>query len=107
MAGYAALHEAANRLIHAGALDEWPLTHELAAVSVGVIGERVLVDLEYSEDVVAEVDLNVVGTADGALIEVQGGGEERPIPAETYVGLVVSGLTAVGTILERVRPQLA
>ena len=107
VAGYAALHEAAKRLVHEGKLNEWPLTHELAAVSVGVIGDRVLVDLEYSEDVVAEVDLNVVGTADGSLIEVQGGGEERPVPAELYVGLVASGLKAVGTILERVRPQLA
>jgi len=106
VAGYAALHHAANRLIVSGALSEWPLTHELAAVSVGVVGGTPLVDLEYAEDVRAEVDLNVVATADGQLIEVQGGGEERPIPAELYVQLVASGITAIKQILDTIRPRL-
>ena len=106
LAGYAALHDAANKLIRKGAIDEWPLTHELGAVSVGVVNGVSLVDLEYSEDSRAEVDLNVVATADGQLVEVQGGGEERPIPAETYVQLVASGITAVQSIFETVRGDL-
>lgn len=106
LAGYAALHNAADKLTRKGALDEWPLTHELGAVSVGVVDGVSLVDLEYAEDSHAEVDLNVVATADGQLVEVQGGGEERPIPAETYVQLVASGITAVQQIFEEVRGSL-
>ena len=106
LAGYAALHHAANKLIRKGSLDEWPLTHELGAVSVGVVEGVSLIDLEYSEDSRAEVDLNVVATADGQLVEVQGGGEEKPIAAETYVQLVASGITAVQRIFEEVRGSL-
>lgn len=106
LAGYAALHEAANKLIYAGQLDEWPLTHELGAVSVGIVDGVTMVDLEYAEDMKADIDLNVVATGDGSIIEVQGGGEERPVEAETYVQLIASGLTAVKHILHVVKPQL-
>ena len=106
LAGYAALHNTADKLTRKGALDEWPLTHELGAVSVGVVEGVSLVDLEYAEDSRAEVDLNVVATTDGQLVEVQGGGEEKPIPAETYVQLVASGITAVQQIFEEVRGSL-
>lgn len=107
VAGYAALHQAANRMVYAGEIDEWPLTHELGAVSVGIVSGQTLLDLEYAEDMKAEVDLNVVATADGQLIEVQGGGEEVPIQAETYVQLVAGGIAAIQRILDTVRPQLA
>ena len=106
LAGYAALHDAVNKLTRQGKLDDWPLTHELGAVSVGIVEGVSLIDLEYSEDSRADVDLNVVATADGQLVEVQGGGEEKPIPAETYVQLVASGITAVQRILESVRGEL-
>jgi ribonuclease PH len=106
VAGYAALHQAANRLIFTGELDEWPLLFELGAVSVGVIEGGDYVDLEYSEDVRAEVDLNVVATGDGSIVEVQGGGEQRPLAAERYVGLVGLGVRAVEDLVESVRPQL-
>jgi ribonuclease PH len=106
LAGYAALHQTADRLVYAGELDEWPLLFELGAVSVGVIDDAEFVDLEYSEDVRAQVDLNVVATADGRIVEVQGGGEQSPLAAERYVGLVGKGVSAVERLLETVRPQL-
>lgn len=106
-AGYAALHDAANRMVFDGALAEWPLRHEVAAVSVGLVDERAYVDLEYSEDAKAAVDLNVVATANGEVVEVQGGGEEHPVPADLYMQLVRSGVDAVRQVLDRVRPQLA
>ena len=105
-AGYAALHHAASRLVFDGTLSEWPLRHELAAVSVGIVQGNPYIDLQYSEDVQAEVDLNVIATREGEVVEVQGGGEDRPIPAETYVTLVANGVTAVQRVLEIVRPQL-
>lgn len=106
LAGYAALHEAANKLIFQGKLDEWPLNHELAAVSVGVVKGQNLIDLEFKEDSQADIDLNVVATADGRIVEVQGGGEASPVAAEAYVQLVAAGVTAVQHILDKVRPQL-
>ncbi|MDQ3459098.1 MAG: ribonuclease PH [Deinococcota bacterium] len=106
LAAYAAMHHAAGRLVAAGKLSEWPLLYELGAVSVGVVDGTTLIDLEYSEDVVAEVDLNVVATADGQLVEVQGGGETGPVEAERYVQLVAAGVTAVQDILKTVRPML-
>jgi len=105
-AGYAALHHAASRLVFDGTLSEWPLRHELGAVSVGIVGGTPYVDLQYSEDAQAEVDLNVIATSAGEVVEVQGGGEDRPIAAETFVTLVANGVTAVQRLLEIVRPQL-
>lgn len=55
-----------------------PLIRQVAAVSVGVVGGQVLLDLDYDEDSRAEVDLNVVQTASGRLVEVQGAAEARP-----------------------------
>jgi len=107
IAGYAALFELADSLIHSGRLDEWPLTAELAAVSVGLVGEEVLLDLDAAEDQNCQLDLNVVGTASGELIEVQGGSEAGPIAAEKYVSLVGTGVSALAVILERVRLQIA
>lgn len=106
LAGYAALHEAANKLIFKGELDEWPLTHELAAVSVGLVDGERRVDLEFAEDSKAELDLNVIATADGKIVEVQGGAEDMPVDAETYVQLVASGVSAVQGILSTVKSQL-
>ncbi|HEX7005159.1 MAG TPA: ribonuclease PH [Trueperaceae bacterium] len=106
VAGYAALHQAANRMIFRGELDEWPLLFELGAVSVGIINDREYLDLEYSEDVAAQVDLNVVATGDGQVVEVQGGGEQRPLAAERYVSLVAMGVSAVEKLVSKVRTQL-
>lgn len=106
LAGYAALHHAADRLIKAGTLSEWPLTHELAAVSVGLVQGQRLTDLEFSEDSEAELDLNIVATSSGEIVEVQGGAEGKPVPAETYVQLVAQGIGAVQELLERVRSSL-
>ncbi len=107
LAGYAALHEYANKLIFSGELDEWPLIHEIAAVSVGQIGAESLIDLEFSEDSVASLDLNVVATAKGELIEVQGGTEGQPVSAEIYVKLIALGIEAVKKIIATVKSQLA
>ena len=106
LAGYAALHHAADKLVRAGTLSEWPLTHEVAAVSVGLVGGEALVDLQFSEDAAADLDLNVVATGSGELIEVQGGAEGKPVAAELYVQLVAQGLDAAQLLLERVRGSL-
>lgn len=106
LASYAALHQAADRLVFAGELAEWPLRHEIAAVSVGVVDGETRIDLDHREDAAAELDLNVVATADGKVLEVQGGSEEGPVTAERYVALVAAGVAAVERLLTSVRGQL-
>lgn len=73
--GYVALHDALSRL---GLTGEHPLTEACAAVSVAVVDGRAVLDPDYREDVSAEVDMNVVMTGAGDLIEVQGTAEGSP-----------------------------
>jgi ribonuclease PH len=76
--GYVALHRALAGLVDAGAVRELPAAQTVAAVSVGVIDGEPRLDLPYAEDVRAEVDMNVVMTGDGRLVEVQGTAEAEP-----------------------------
>jgi ribonuclease PH len=73
--GWIALHDACSRLIATGGLKTHPVLQACAAISVGIIDGTPMLDLEYSEDVRAEVDMNVVMTADGRFVEVQGTAE--------------------------------
>jgi ribonuclease PH len=73
---YVALAVAANRLVQRGDLERNPLRDSVAAVSVGILGGEVMLDLAYEEDSRAEVDMNVVATGAGRFVEVQGTGEE-------------------------------
>jgi ribonuclease PH len=73
--GYVALHDACARLVGAGLLGAHPVTDQCAAISVGVVDALPCLDLEYSEDVRAEVDMNVVMTGAGRFVEVQGTAE--------------------------------
>ncbi len=72
---YTALALAAHRLQRRGAIDRSPLRDSIAAISVGVVGGEVVLDLPYEEDSRADVDMNVVATGSGDLAEVQGTGE--------------------------------
>ncbi len=72
---YVALHDACTRLLAQGALPAHPLKEACAAVSVGIVDAVPILDLDYSEDSTAEVDMNVVMTAGGRFIELQGTAE--------------------------------
>ncbi len=76
--GYVALVEALRKLSKAKVLLDWPLRNQVVAISVGIVGGEVLLDLDYDEDSSAEVDLNIVMTEKGDLIEIQGTAEQRP-----------------------------
>jgi ribonuclease PH len=75
---YVALHDACTRLVQAKAIPVHPLTEACAAVSVGVVDGAPLLDLDYSEDSRAEVDMNVVMTSSNRFVEVQGTSEGTP-----------------------------
>ncbi len=77
-AGYVALALAIRSLRERGAVKADLLTDNVAAVSVGIVGGRPLLDLSYAEDARAEVDFNVVMTGSGSLVEVQGTAEGDP-----------------------------
>jgi ribonuclease PH len=75
---YLALHDACHRLVASGVIRAMPLTEACAAVSVGIVDAIALLDLDYSEDSTAQVDMNVVMTASGRFVEVQGTAEGLP-----------------------------
>ena len=73
---YIALHEALVGLVEAGTIKSIPVTDQIAAISVGIVEGVAMLDLDYSEDSVAEVDMNIVMTGNGEFVELQGSGEE-------------------------------
>lgn len=77
-----ALWQACGRLVSTGVLPRNPVREPVAAVSVGVVGGRILVDLDYGEDSTAEVDMNVVMTGSDELVEVQGTAEGKPFSTD-------------------------
>ena len=79
---YVALALACASLTKARDVRANPLREAVAAISLGVAGGRILLDLDYSEDSTADVDLNVVGTSSGRFVEIQGTAEREPFDEE-------------------------
>ncbi|MDI6759883.1 MAG: ribonuclease PH [Candidatus Brocadiaceae bacterium] len=75
--GFVALIDAFRNMKEKGLLTALPIKDSVAAVSVGIVDGEAVLDLNYSEDVKAEVDMNVVMTGSGHFVEVQGAGEEH------------------------------
>ena len=85
---WVALSLAVRRLREQGVLADDPVRRQIAAVSVGVVGGRSLLDLSYREDSSAEVDMNVVMTRDGEFVELQGTAESAPFDERRLVELL-------------------
>jgi ribonuclease PH len=96
--GYVALHLAMAKLRERERLTELPLFDSVAAVSVGVVGGEPLLDLDYEEDSAAAVDMNVVVTGTGKLIEVQATAEGEPFARATLDDLLELASTGVEQI---------
>jgi ribonuclease PH len=94
--GCVALWQAMQGLVEAGALDANPLRQLVAAVSVGIFGDLPCLDLDYAEDVSAEVDMNVAALEDGHMVEVQGTAEGAPFSREQLDEMLA--LAQAGTI---------
>jgi ribonuclease PH len=73
---YVALVDAFRKMVRDGVIEEVPIKDSVAAISVGKVGGKALLDLDYGEDSRAEVDMNVVMTGHGRFVEVQGTAEE-------------------------------
>ena len=108
---YVALSDAVRVALRKKWIRRSPVRDAVAAVSVGRVGGRLLLDLDYKEDVAAEVDMNVVMTGSGRYVEVQGTGEEATFTRadlDRLVGLASRGIKQLLTMQERaLRRRLA
>jgi ribonuclease PH len=95
---YLALHLALKRAVDAKSIRTLPITDSVAAVSVGVVGGMPVLDLEYEEDCTAEVDMNVVMTGNGRLIEVQATAESHPFERAVFDELLNLAELGIGRI---------
>ncbi|MEM7342758.1 MAG: ribonuclease PH [Chloroflexota bacterium] len=103
---YVAAHMAIQRLIDEGLVTTEVIKIPVAAVSVGVVDDALLLDLGYEEDSAAEVDLNVVMTGSGKFVEVQGTAEGEPFDHETLIGLIDLARGGIETLLDEQRKVL-
>jgi ribonuclease PH len=96
--GFLALHDACSRLVQAKKLPAHPVQDLCAAISVGIVQALPSLDLDYSEDSTAEVDMNVVMTGEGKFIEVQGTAEGAAFSRdelESLLGLAEAGINEI------------
>lgn len=102
---YVALYEALRSMVDKGMISALPVRSLVAAVSVGVVEGNTLLDLDYDEDSRAEVDMNVVMTSGGLLVELQGTAEREPFSQSTLhsmLQLANNGIEALFNIQKKV-----
>lgn len=97
--GYVALALAVRKLLSEAKITQDPLLSPVAAVSVGVVESRPMLDLCYTEDVAAAVDLNLVMNAAGEFIELQGTGEEATFSETQLAGLLALGKAGIRELI--------
>jgi ribonuclease PH len=106
-AAYVALCDALRNHTFKRPLVRWPVKEPLGAISVGIQQGKPLLDLDYSEDSRAEVDMNVVMTGTGKYLEVQGTGESRAFDAEELRVLLALASDGIRQVLDRTKAALA
>ena len=96
---WVALHDALMAWVGAGKIPRLPLTGQVAAVSMGVVDGCELLDLDYSEDSNAEIDMNLVATDSGEIVELQGTGERTPFDRQRLNRLLDLGDTGIAKLV--------
>ena len=96
-----------EKLLAQGALTFNPLLHAVAAVSIGIVGQQPLLDLCYTEDVAAAVDLNLVMNGAGEFIELQGTGEEATFSETELAALLALGKAGIRELLQAQQAALS
>ncbi len=104
--GFVAVALAVDRLMKGKAVAGSPLKDFVAATSVGLVNGATLLDLEYVEDAAAAVDLNVVATGDGRLVEIQGTAEKTPFTHEQLYEMLEIARMGIEEIIELQRRAL-
>ena len=100
---YVAVALGVQKWLQEGRLTENPLIHRIAAVSVGLVSDRPLLDLCYGEDSAAQVDMNLVMNEAGQFIEVQGTGEGRAFSRDELDALLSLGESGIRTLMDKQR----
>jgi ribonuclease PH len=104
---FVALSDAALNLIRQGVISENPIVDFIAAVSVGIVGGKPALDLNYEEDSKAEVDMNVAMTGSGLLVEVQGTAEGKPFSKKNLNALIKLSEKGITELIEKQKEILA
>lgn len=104
---FVALSDAALNLIRQGVISENPIVDFIAAVSVGIVGGKPALDLNYEEDSKAEVDMNVAMTGSGLLVEVQGTAEGKPFSKRNLNALIKLSEKGIFELIEKQKEILA
>lgn len=104
---YVALIDALTTLRCKGQISLIPVRESVAAVSVGIVGGQVLLDLDYSEDSTAEVDMNFVMTSSDRFVEVQGTAEAEPFTIEQMDAMRTVAMTGIRRLFAIQREALA
>ena len=102
-----ALHEALADAVDKGQLPSIPILDEVAAVSVGIVEGTPMLDLDYEKDVAAEVDMNVVMSGRGLLVEVQGTAERAPFTRDELDQLLDLAATGISELHDLQRRAVA
>ena len=97
---FVALRLAMEKLLADGVLKENPIREAVAAISVGVVDGVPMLDLCYTEDVAAQVDMNLVMTASGKFVEVQGTAEDEPFTPSELEALLALGRTGIKKLIK-------
>lgn len=103
---YIALVEALQHIKAQGMIDQVPVTDYLAAISVGIVDGKPVLDLCYKEDSAAEVDLNLVMTGTGKIVEVQGTAEGEPFSKAEMNKLIALGEKGIKALIKKQREIL-
>ncbi|MFZ5990003.1 MAG: ribonuclease PH [Bacillota bacterium] len=98
--GFVALVDACKKLVDSGLIEKIPITDFVAAISVGIVDDREMLDLCYEEDSNAATDMNVVMTSAGEFIEIQATGEQAPFRREQFDKLVNLAQQGVSRLIE-------
>ena len=96
---FVAAQDAVNGLLASGKLTESPIVASVAAISVGIVQGTPLLDLEYTEDSACDTDMNVVMTADGNFVEVQGTAEGAPFSRDQMNALLALAEKGIGELI--------
>ena len=96
---WVALHDALMAWVEAGKIPRLPLSGQVAAVSMGVVDGSCVLDLDYGEDSRAEVDMNLVATDSGEIVEIQGTGEQAPFDRKRLNDLLDLGEMGIAQLI--------
>lgn len=97
---FVALVDAINKMMAEGKIKKMPIQNYVAAVSVGIKDGEIILDLNYAEDSTCQVDMNIVMTEKGDLVEIQGTGEEKPFTRQEMEEMIRIGEKGVMELID-------